>query len=430
MDLDVAIVGAGLAGLHTAVELLKKHPTLSVAVFEKYKALGGRATTYKRDVPGVGTLSWEAGAGRISSAHKLVLGLMKRYKLKWIPIGAGVQYKDSATAPFEPNLFEPGIPTFLDPLSSLPKEELAKSTIRQLLTKIHGAVKTEEYLIRFPYRAEVDTMRADEALRVFQEEMRTHAGYGICSGGLSGIVEGLRCEIERRGGSIRPHCELVSVSRGAGGSAVLEFLEGKPSEGFSRTPIQITAKHAVLAIPAPDAAKVAGVKGWHGFKHLQMIPLLRIFGVFKKNWYKPFEAGGVLVTANPIRFLIPGDGRYVQISYTDSQDAKYWMRRLDQEGEEKVGAAVVKELRGLLGVPIPDPVYVKAHAWDHGTTYWLPGSYDPAVVSKEALTPFPDTMPCVHFCGESYSLRQAWMEGALEHAEQLLKVLNRKLGRK
>jgi monoamine oxidase len=425
--MDVAIVGAGMAGLHTAVELLKKYPKLSVTVFEKYGNVGGRATTYKRDVPGVGNVSWEAGAGRISEKHTLVLGLMKRYKLKWIPIGGGVQYKATYTSPFEPNIFEPGIPAFLDPLTSLPAADLAKSTIRQLLTKIHGAAKTEEYLIRFPYRAEVETLRADEALRVFQDEMRAHAGYGICAQGLSALTAALRKDAEKRGVIFRTHHELVSVTKSSS-PLKLEFRSGAPSEGPSREIVTIQAKHVVLAIPSPDAEKVSGISGWYGFKRLEMIPLLRFFGVFKEDWYKEYQAGGLIVTSTPVRFLIPGDGKYVQISYTDSQDAKYWMRRIDAEGEEKVGTAIVSELRKLLDPKIPSPVFVKSHAWDHGTTYWLPGSYSPATVSRDALTPFPD-IPNLHLCGESYSLRQAWMEGALEHAEQLLEVLSKNIGR-
>jgi hypothetical protein len=31
-------------------------------------------------------------------------------------------------------------------------------------------------------------------------------------------------------------------------------------------------------------------------------------------------------------------------------------------------------------------------------------------------------MPDVYCCGESFSTRQAWMEGALEHADLLLKT--------
>ncbi len=71
---------------------------------------------------------------------------------------------------------------------------------------------------------------------------------------------------------------------------------------------------------------------------------------------------------------------------------------------------------------IPEPLFFKTHPWSEGCTYWLPGTYNAEELSNEALQPLP-SMPGVHCCGESFSLRQAWMEGALEHADCLLKIL-------
>jgi len=68
---------------------------------------------------------------------------------------------------------------------------------------------------------------------------------------------------------------------------------------------------------------------------------------------------------------------------------------------------------------IPNPTFIKAHPWTWGTTYWLPGSYDMKKESMKALCVAPN----IYVCGESYSMRQSWIEGALEHSEELLKVL-------
>jgi hypothetical protein len=82
----------------------------------------------------------------------------------------------------------------------------------------------------------------------------------------------------------------------------------------------------------------------------------------------------------------------------------------------------MKELRKMFPTKeIPDSLFFKPHPWTHGCTYWLPGSYDVDKLSESALQPFPSTMPELYCCGESFSTRQAWMEGALEHADLLLK---------
>ncbi len=424
MELDVAIVGAGVAGLYTAVELLRARPRLRVAVFEKYKEIGGRAATFKGEVDGV-AVQWEGGAGRISETHARVRGLMKRYRLTWIPIGGAVQYKDTYTSEFEPNAFEPAIPIILDTLAGLPAEQLATSTIRQLLTRIHGAARAEAFLIRYPYRAEMDIMRADKALDLFRGELGQQGGYGICKEGVTAIADGLRGEVERRGGKVLTHHELVGVRLSEHAAS---FRVGPPKEGIARPELEVRAAHIVLALPSAAAGRVVGLERLPLWKRLRMTPLLRMYGVFPKEggklWYE--EYGGRIVTGTPVRYMIPGNAATgtCQISYTDTQDATYWMKKLDAVGEEKVGKEIVEELRRLLKPSIPSPRFVKAHAWDEGVTYWLPGRYDPAEESQRALEP----MPGLHFCGESYSLRQGWMEGALEHAEKLVRRLNRKLG--
>jgi monoamine oxidase len=412
---DCIIIGAGIAGLYTAVELLREVPKLRVAVYEKERIIGGRVHTFHQEVDGV-KMKWEAGAGRISERHYMVLELLKRYKLKFVPIGGGIQYKDTYTSALESDAFENGIPVFLDPLMGLPPDVLGRSTIRQLLNKIHGPAKTEEYLIRFPYRAEVDVMRADMALTLFAHEFRRTEKYGVCAEGLSAMTAALRGDAEKRGATFFMEKELLEVTQ-----------DGLVRARFRDETVE--AKQCVLAIPVEALRRLKPLAKWPGLKRLTMTPLLRFYGSFPKGddgklWYEAY--GGRIVTSTPIRYMIPGsaDIGSAHMSYTDTQDARFWIDKLNAVGEKKVGEEMLAELRKLLSPEIPTPNFVKAHAWDYGVTYWLPGDYDPATASREAMTPLP-AMPDVHICGESFSTRQGWMEGALEHAALLVRKLLR-----
>jgi len=420
---DFVIIGSGVAGLYLGVELLKRlSKGVRIVILEKYKEIGGRAHTFHREIDGV-KVQWEAGAGRISKEHTLILDLIRRYKLTWVKIGTGLQYKDTYSSPLEPNIFEEGIPAFLQPLYHLPSDILATHTIRELLTKIHGPKITEEYLIRFPYRGEVDTLRADMGLKIFHGEMGSHEGYGICAEGISAIIDGLRKEFEQRGGRILMEHELMEI-KGGGERHRLVCLSGKYNE--AREEVHIDAEHCVLAAPVSSVKKIKPLEGLGILKHLDARPLLRFYGVFPKDErgkYWPEEYEGRIVTSTPIRYMIPGDEKTgtVQISYTDSKDAEFWKRKLDKEGEKAVGTEIVQDLRKLLKPSIPSPTFVKAHYWDDGVTYWLPGKYSPEEDSRAAYEP----MPKIHLCGESFSLRQGWMEGAAEHAKGLAAYLER-----
>jgi monoamine oxidase len=415
---DYIIIGSGIAGLYSAVELAKAKPRARIAVFEREKELGGRVYTFRKKVKGV-KLQWEAGAGRISENHTIIHELLKRYKLSVIPIGHKILYKETYTTPLEPDAFEPGIPIFMDTLNILPKDILAKNTIRQLLTEIHGAALTEKYLLRFPYRAEVDVMRADMSLKLFSHEFRRTEEYGICAEGLSSLIDAMYKDARQRGVKFYMKHELLEVAQ-----------EGLVRATFKEKTVE--AHNCVLAVPVEALKRIGGFKAWEPCRHLRMEPLLRFYGTFPKGpdgkvWYEAY--GGRIITATPIRYIIPGNPKdgSAHMSYTDTQDARYWMKKIKAKGEEEVGKEMLGEMRRLLGPEIPEPTFVKAHSWRNGVTYWLPGSYDPAEISRNAFTPMPESMPNVHICGESFSMRQGWMEGAVENAALLLEILLGKL---
>jgi len=85
----------------------------------------------------------------------------------------------------------------------------------------------------------------------------------------------------------------------------------------------------------------------------------------------------------------------------------------------------MKDVRSLFPeLTIPEPTFFKSHSWSTGATYWLPGLYSPETLSKESIQPL-SSMPHVFLCGESWSMKQAWVEGALEHTIQCLGQLER-----
>jgi len=155
-------------------------------------------------------------------------------------------------------------------------------------------------------------------------------------------------------------------------------------------------------------------------KHLKMEPLFRIYQVFPKpGWFYHISR---TVTNSPLRHIIPINANkgIIMSSYTDGKDTIVWKKILDKS-EKLLENKLTGELRKLFSeIFIPDPLYTKTHYWKNGCTYWLPGLYDPVEAGIKVMTPIR-RLPEVFVCGESYSMKQAWVEGALEHAEDMLK---------
>ena len=416
MNADVLILGAGIAGLHCGIELLQKRPSLRIVIVEKYNYTGGRVVTYHKELEDIhgkcSQLQWENGAGRIHTSHTKVLAYLEKYNLHTIPIGDKMLYEEEGI--LTKNIFTETMKLLIPVIKELPANFLANHTLRYVLEDILGDDKANALLLQFPYRAEVDTLRADMGLVSFEEEMGTNSGYVIVQEGLSALIDSMKDEFESLGGSIFygqtvTHIESEGALHGVRTST-------KDGEVLWEAPTVICALHR-------DAcAEIPIFHSWSTLQKLKMEPLVRTYAVFpSENGTSWFTDIPKVTSAGPIRYFIPINPACgtVMLSYTDGKDARTILQLLDKQGEEKTGEFLVEQARLMFpDKEIPDPLFFKSHPWTSGCTYWLPGEYDPSTESREALKPFSDKN--IYCCGESFSTRQAWMEGALEHADLLL----------
>jgi glycine/D-amino acid oxidase-like deaminating enzyme len=254
-------------------------------------------------------------------------------------------------------------------------------------------------LIRYPYRVEFDSMRADVALEVFRGGGdAARYGYYVVREGLSTLIKGLARDCRRAGVEIRTGAEVVAVEPG------LVRLKGR---GVVRGDRIVMATHIVALRKLLPA-----VPAWN---HLSMSPLTRVYAQYPATPAPWFEGLPKVVTDSPLRYIIPVNpaAGVIMISYTDADDTIWW-RGL--KGKALV-RAIQSELRVLFpDCEIPEPRWMVPYEWSEGRSYWLPGNYDVSATVSEAMNPVEG----VYVCGESLSIaNQGWMEGALETAETL-----------
>ena len=400
---DVIIVGGGIAGLRVGIGLLCEHPEADVLILEKYDYMGGRVVSYRK-----GGNQWEIGAGRVSTSHARVLDLIDRYRLTWTDMAESAEWRGHGQ--IRSDQFAELARLYLDPLRRLGTSVLRTCTIGELLVRIHGQKRTRRFIEQFPYWSEIHTLRADLALDSFAEEMESWSGFGTCREGLGAILRGMVREFKSLGGRVEVNREVVDII----GSAHAEHVLCKDGGEY-------IARTVVLALHRDAVASMSHLKTWHVLRHLRMTPLLRMYAVFPRNADGKVRFADVpkTVTDSRLRFVIPIDPKKgtIMISYTDGDDARYWMNMKSKRGADAVREEVMTEIRRVFSeCDIPDPIEFKLYPWYSGCTYWLPGNYNVDRMSTEALC----IRPSLFCCGESFSRRQAWMEGALEHADMLL----------
>ena len=391
----IMIVGGGVAGLHVGIYLAKRN--ISSCIIDEYHC-GGRVQTYH-----INDHQWENGAGRISADHRHTLAYLKKYDLTCIPLPTEIDYITKNGIIIENPFFTLQKP-FLELLRSLPPSVLATKTIKEIL---HEVMPHEtDFYNAFPYYAEMATLRADLALESFENEMGTHKGFFVCKEGLSELIDNMKAEYLTFGGVIKENMRVESVET----VNHYTYLHGK--NRITHDPFSVSTRLCILAIPSNALDKLIKIPAVTSVtKHLTMVPLLRIYMVFKKSWFADLKS---TVVNGPIRYIIPINETTIMISYTEGPYATHWMKM----DPKVVCRSILDEIRRLFpNRNIPHPEIFKMHPWSTGCTYWQPGNYDVDELSYKILNPKKG----IFVCGESYARKQCWIESALEHASMLLK---------
>jgi monoamine oxidase len=398
---DTIIIGGGLAGLTVAEYLAKQGK--EVAVLEKYPAWGGRAATYRDK-----GIQYEIGAGRIYKDHVRVHALVKRFGLSTYPIGTSSNYEH------KPNHFL----TLFEPLAAvlqkLPAKILATHTIAELVPASYAPI-----LSMYPYMAEIHMLRADRALDLFKPATGPMSArgasdfYGVVEG-IDSLASGLRETADKHGAHLLNRHRVHNVKR----IKTMFEVTGDYGKKAEAKPFSYTARRVVFATCRCSWSDFPILSTMRAMKQVGTSALMRIYAVYppdpktQKVWFADLPK---TVTDNPLRYVIPIDPKkgLIMISYTDGKDTDYWRRIPD----EKLQEAIQTQVHAAFPEQhIPEPLFLKRHDWPSGCSYWLPGDYDVEEAIKEAMNPLPG----VYIVGESVSLNQTWMEGALESAERLI----------
>lgn len=400
---DILIVGGGIAGLTVAAELARRRR--NVLVLEYYPNFGGRIATF-RD-PDVG--QYEIGAGRIFHKHERVYKLIKKYKLHTFSISTDSHFDTSKNDFLE--LFTP----LRRVLETLSPAILATHTIKECLpSEFHSVLE------KFPYRAEVELMRADAALETFKPADPMGADdadayVGIVEG-IDALITHITSDATHAGATLKSRHRVADIKRINDELFEITGMHGKKAE---EKPFTYLAKHVIIATCRCSLGKFSVLRGAPLLKQLATSPLLRIYAKYPPNkagkiWFEDLPK---TVTSNPLRYVIPMNPKtgLIMISYTDGNDTKYWKDKEDNALE----AAIQTQAKALFpDKDIPPPTYLQKHYWGGGCTYWLPGKYDIETASREAMNPSKN----LFVVGESISKQQAWIEGALESAELFLSM--------
>ena len=468
-SLDVAVVGAGIAGLYTAWRLCKAGTgSTTIGLFESSDRVGGRILSVT--TPGSASLELDLGARTIADHHVRTRMLADQFGLSTHPCileeHGNLLHLRGRTRSFTELRRSFLRPAFRYAVTRRGQRRGGGRMLRKARERIaarttQGGFFCGRPLSEWPLDAilrevlapdEIAYLTARSAYSFWERPLNAAAIFDwaarelfmprtplwMLPDGLSALTRRLAHALESGGVPVRTGRRLTGIELPSRPQepTTLRFTTHEGAE-------TIVARRVVLALPRYSIERIAPLGQHPALRALMDAvvpwPVTTTALVYPHAWWTPLGfSGGRAVTDLPAGLMHyhgsdtrdPPPRRQAAITfYTDRADAGYWGAvgepgwiEADNPATVAMHAQVCLVHRQRLGEPLPEPLCAFVQDWAASPSggafhLWAYGS-DPQHAMASALQPIDNVG--LHICGEAWSTRQGWIEGALETADLLL----------
>ena len=413
------IVGAGITGLYLAYQLILKGVSAAdIVIFEGSGRIGGRIYTNEHK-----GFRYSVGAGRLGKKHKYVMKIIKDFKLQdqIINIGKNTNYFVEGRLMNEAELLSHYKSNFKS-LNELWKYAIEKKlngnkydpslyNLHNYFSLILSENEVELLKISFGYIGEMYDMNAYNGLITLRKDFDIRNNeFFVLRDGIHILCDVLYKYILDAG---------VSVNF----SSILEDVcDGECGERGDKKHVKVSGvKHSYsklyLTIKRGDYMNIGYFKKYESiFNTVSDGHLLRIFAQYKDVWFKDMPK---ILTQNKLQFIIPIDynSGLIQISYSDRYNADFWNAFKNEKDVKKYLTKILNEM--FPEKNIKEPEWITMHFWKAGDHMWNVGVNTKKIQEKMDEIFIPKD---IYILGETYSERQAWIEGAIETVHKKLNI--------
>ena len=413
------IVGAGITGLYLAYQLLLKGVSaVDIVIFEGSDRIGGRIYTNEHK-----GFRYSVGAGRLGKKHKYVMKIIKDFKLQdqIINIGKNTNYFVEGRLMNEAELLSHYKSNFKS-LNELWKYAIEKKlngnkydpslyNLHNYFSLILSENEVELLKISFGYIGEMYDMNAYNGLITLRKDFDIRNNeFFILRDGIHILCDVLYKYILDAGVSVIFSSILEDVCDGAGG-------ERGDKKYVKVNGVKHSYSKLYLTIKRGDYMNIGYFKKYESiFNTVSDGHLLRIFAQYKDVWFKDMPK---ILTQNKLQFIIPIDynSGLIQISYSDRYNADFWNAFKNEKDVKKYLTKILNEM--FPEKNIKEPEWITMHFWKAGDHMWNVGVNTKKIQEKMDDIFIPKD---IYILGETYSERQAWIEGAIETVHKKLNI--------
>lgn len=410
------IVGAGITGLYLAYKLLLKGVSATdIVIFEGSDRIGGRIYTNEHK-----GFRYSVGAGRLGKKHKYVMKIIKDFKLQdqIINIGKNTNYFVEGRLMNEAELLSHYKSNFKS-LNELWRYAIEKKlngnkydpclyNLHNYFSLILSANDVELLKISLGYIGEMYDMNAYNGLLTLRKDFDIRNNeFFILRDGIHILCDVLYKYILDAGVSVKFSSILEDVCDSESGDKKYVKVSG----------VKHSYSKLYLTIKRGDYMNIGYFKKYESlFNTVSDGHLLRIFAQYKDVWFKDMPK---ILTQNKLQFIIPIDynSGLIQISYSDRYNADFWNAFKNEKDVKKYLTKILNEM--FPEKNIKEPEWITMHFWKAGDHMWNVGVNTKKIQEKMDDIFIPKD---IYILGETYSERQAWIEGAIETVHKKLNI--------
>lgn len=470
-SVDVAIIGGGMAGAYVA-DRLAADGLRQPVIFEASHRIGGRL--WSQALPPATGVMAEFGGMRIPPEHRAVLQLVKELGLTTMPFPVSTK---NSLVHLRGTRLRRGEVERVDQFRYSMPAELGALSPDELFSFINRAVgitsntpvagnqsgpwsetlmwrgrsidemTTVQFLVELLGHEGAQFVRDWTAFEMWATSASTWLGvsnstgggsYAQVVGGFDQLPMRLVQRAERAGAEIRLLKQLLSVERTDDGSFHLEVRS--VDTGVTH---RVRARSVVLALPSQALRRVVRVSSvlcesqplTRALDQLVDSEAVKAYLSYDRPWWTDLGIEtGRSVSDSVLRqhFYLSSDplGPALLLAGYPFGDVPSdllgpLVNKADGFGATDLSPASREAITNVLsevhGVAVPLPVGAVAQRWadgdDGALPLWGPGDAPHRLMSA-AITPVPGAS--LHVCGDSLSLNQGWVMGALETASRVL----------
>jgi hypothetical protein len=394
---DYIIIGGGIAGLYSRY-LLSKY---NVLLLEKEDYIGGRGIEKKFHDDYI-----KLGAGIGAPDNKHLLKVLNKLKIKYYKVQGDINV--AFNTKFNMNKSIDLITNKYLELKKSNNLDIKKLTVKEFIEKYFGKEFFNQYSLLAEY---TDFFNSDLEYFIKYYPIADHKieKYKILYISWTELIQKLKINGV---GKIKTNFEVKTINKINDDFIINNKLKSK-NVIFTVT---INALNKIL--------KKTNLIDYKLYSNIKSVPFIRIYTYHKHghNLDKLNTIDNKIIDrynllSNHLQKIIIISENILMICYADNDNAKFWHKYLDNK--DILIKKIMSKLKNvihpdyLINFSIDD-IFIKY--WDEGIHYYKP---HPKIEFKKLIKKLQNPIPNIYVGGEMLSLRQGWVEGAIESIDRL-----------